>query len=55
MHPDDAEAALTDYEQAMFPRSTKVATEAAELHESLSGDNAVQSLINMLTAHKPTP
>jgi len=35
-HPDDAEVALTDYEQHV-PRSTKVATEAAELYESLSG------------------
>jgi hypothetical protein len=26
-HPHDTEAALTEYEQAMFPRSTKVATE----------------------------
>jgi 2-polyprenyl-6-methoxyphenol hydroxylase-like FAD-dependent oxidoreductase len=50
-HPDDTEVALTEYEQAMFPRSTKVATEAAELYESLSGGNAVQSLINMLSGH----
>ncbi|MBP2328279.1 2-polyprenyl-6-methoxyphenol hydroxylase-like FAD-dependent oxidoreductase [Kibdelosporangium banguiense] len=48
-HPDDTEAALTDYEQAMFPRSTKVAIEAAELYENLSAGNAVQSLIDMLT------
>jgi 2-polyprenyl-6-methoxyphenol hydroxylase-like FAD-dependent oxidoreductase len=54
-HPVDHEAALTEYEQAMFPRSTKVATEAAELYESLTGENAVESLIDMLTAHKPNP
>jgi hypothetical protein len=28
---------------------------SAELYESLSGDNAVQSLIDMLTGHKSTP
>ena len=28
-HPDDVEAALTEYEQAMFPRSAEAAAEAA--------------------------
>ncbi|WP_331729875.1 MULTISPECIES: NAD(P)/FAD-dependent oxidoreductase [unclassified Streptomyces] len=40
-HPDDIEAALTEYEQAMFPRSTEVVTfEGAELHGNQSGDDA---------------
>ncbi len=49
-HPDDIEAALTEYEQAMFPRSTEDATfEGAELSETSSGDNAVHRLIDMIT------
>ncbi|MFI9202986.1 FAD-dependent oxidoreductase [Streptomyces sp. NPDC053048] len=38
-HPDDIETALTEYEQAMFPRSAEHATfEGAELSEIFSGD-----------------
>ncbi|WP_030608084.1 FAD-dependent oxidoreductase [Streptomyces sclerotialus] len=44
-HPDDLEAALTEYEQAMFPRSTEAATEGTHLHESLLGDDAPHSLV----------
>ncbi|NGN64043.1 FAD-dependent monooxygenase [Streptomyces sp. A7024] len=46
-HPDDIEAALTAYEQAMFPRSEAAATDGAELHELLFGDNAPWGLIDM--------
>jgi len=46
-HPDDAEAALTAYEQALFPRSAAAAADGAHLHELLYGDNAPHSLINM--------
>ena len=35
-HPDDIEAALTEYEQAMFPRSAEAAAEGTELHDSSS-------------------
>lgn len=39
-HPDDVEAALTEYEQALFPRSAAAAAEAAHLHELCFGANA---------------
>ncbi|GAA1932521.1 FAD-dependent oxidoreductase [Streptantibioticus ferralitis] len=51
-HPDDVEAALTEYEQALFPRSAAAATDGAHLHELLFGDNAPHSLINMFTGHE---
>ncbi|GGV03497.1 oxidoreductase [Streptomyces filipinensis] len=45
-HPDDIEAALTEYEQAMFPRSTEVPTfEGAEILGIDSGDTTAQGLI----------
>ncbi|MFC5692621.1 FAD-dependent oxidoreductase [Amycolatopsis mediterranei] len=36
-HPGDAEAALTEYEQAMFPRSAKVGAEGKRFDELLAG------------------
>ncbi|MFD9409711.1 FAD-dependent oxidoreductase [Streptomyces sp. NPDC059989] len=49
-HHDDIEAALTEYEQAMFLRSAEdVAFDSAELSEIISGDNAAQRLIDMST------
>ncbi|OXY94660.1 FAD-dependent oxidoreductase [Streptomyces diastatochromogenes] len=49
-HPDDVEAALTEYEQAMFPRSAEVATfEGVEVHRIDSDDNTAHGLINMFT------
>ncbi|GAA4622207.1 NAD(P)/FAD-dependent oxidoreductase [Actinoallomurus vinaceus] len=51
-HPDDVEAALTEYERALFPRSAAEATEAVRLHELMFGDNAPQGLINMFTGHE---
>lgn len=49
-HPDDIEAALTEYEQAMFPRSAEVATlEGVEIHGIDSEDNTAHALINMFT------
>ncbi|MHA7959743.1 FAD-dependent oxidoreductase [Streptomyces sp. L500] len=48
-HPDDIEAALTEYEQAMFPRSAEVAAfEGVEVHRIDAGDNTAHGLINML-------
>ncbi|MEU5022706.1 FAD-dependent oxidoreductase [Streptomyces milbemycinicus] len=48
-HPDDVEAALTEYEQAMFPRSAEVATfEGAELKGIDSEDNTAHGLLNMI-------
>ena len=51
-HPDDVEAALTEYEQAMFARSADAATEAARDFELCFGDNAPHSLIDLLTGHQ---
>jgi 2-polyprenyl-6-methoxyphenol hydroxylase-like FAD-dependent oxidoreductase len=49
-HPDDIEAALTEYEQAMFPRSAEVATfEGAEVQGIDSENNTAQGLVNMIT------
>lgn len=49
--PDDVEAALAEYEQAMFPRSAAAASDGAELHELLFGEHAPHSLIDMFTGH----
>ncbi|MFD2422052.1 FAD-dependent oxidoreductase [Amycolatopsis pigmentata] len=52
-HPKDIEAALTEYEQAMFPRSTEIAIKSAEFGEILSGadgENPAQILIDAFTA-----
>ncbi|MFJ4831795.1 FAD-dependent oxidoreductase [Streptomyces sp. NPDC088747] len=50
-HPDDVEAALTEYEQALFPRSAAEAADAVELYELMLGDNAPQGLIDFFTTH----
>jgi 2-polyprenyl-6-methoxyphenol hydroxylase-like FAD-dependent oxidoreductase len=44
-HPRDAEAALTGYEQAMFPRSAAEAAEAARMHELFYGDDAPRGMV----------
>jgi len=54
-HPDDVEAALTEYEQAMFPRSTEAAIDGAELHELMFGDRTPHSLVDMFAGHARTP
>ncbi|MGW4873043.1 FAD-dependent oxidoreductase [Streptomyces chartreusis] len=47
-HPDDIEAALTEYEQVMFPRSAEIAaSEDAEIHRVDSEANTAQGLIDM--------
>lgn len=51
-HPDDVEAALTEYEQALFPRGAAAATESARVHELCFGDDTPQGLLNMFTGHK---
>ncbi|MEU9164181.1 FAD-dependent monooxygenase [Streptomyces sp. NPDC048424] len=49
-HPDDVEAALTEYEQAMFVRSAEVPKfEGVELSEIFSADNTAHGLIDMIT------
>ncbi|NNN31801.1 FAD-dependent monooxygenase [Streptomyces sp. S3(2020)] len=55
-HPDDIEAALTEYEQAMFRRSAEVATfEGAELHRIDSENNTAQGLVAAFTQAKQAP
>ncbi|MFH8410973.1 FAD-dependent oxidoreductase [Streptomyces sp. NPDC018019] len=44
-HPGDVEAALAEYEQAMFPRGAEAAAEGTRLHEFLFGDNAPHALV----------
>ena len=51
-HPDDLETALTAYENALFPRSTEAAAEAAGNLELCFDDNAPQSLIDLFTSHE---
>ncbi|MCL7495062.1 FAD-dependent monooxygenase [Streptomyces sp. MCA2] len=54
-HPDDIEAALTEYEQAMFPRGTEAATEGTQLHELLFGDDTPHGLISAFIDDEQTP
>ncbi|MFH8770279.1 MULTISPECIES: FAD-dependent oxidoreductase [unclassified Streptomyces] len=55
-HPDDIETALTEYEQAMFHRSTEVATfEGAEVHRIDSDNNTPHGLIAAFTQDEQTP
>ncbi|MFI0820223.1 FAD-dependent oxidoreductase [Streptomyces sp. NPDC021098] len=51
-HPDDTGTALSEYEQAMFPRGTEAATEGAELYDLMFGDRAPHSLITAFTGHE---
>ncbi|MGW6140392.1 FAD-dependent oxidoreductase [Streptomyces sp. NPDC055144] len=48
-HPDDLEAALTAYEEAMFPRSESEAADAHQLMALCLDDRAPHSLIDFLT------
>ena len=47
-HPNDVEAALTTYEQAMFARSSAAAAEGAKLHGLLAGADPAQAMVAML-------
>lgn len=47
--PDDIEAALTEYEQAMFARSTEAVTfEGTEVHGIDSENNTAQAMLKMI-------
>lgn len=50
-HPDDVEAALGRYEQAMFARSAQAAMEGDKMHRLLTGEHAAAELIAMLQGH----
>ncbi|WP_067677300.1 FAD-dependent oxidoreductase [Nocardia miyunensis] len=51
VHPDDPEAALTEYEQAMFPRSEAAADEPVIL-ESLFGGEIPDALTDVFARHE---
>jgi flavin-dependent dehydrogenase len=48
-HPDDIEAALTAYEEALFPRSESEYADAEEILELCLGERAPFRLIDFLT------
>jgi 2-polyprenyl-6-methoxyphenol hydroxylase-like FAD-dependent oxidoreductase len=52
-HPDDVEAALADYEQALFPRSAQFAAESDRNHKLLFADNTPDGLLKLLTGQEP--
>ncbi|MFF5860078.1 FAD-dependent oxidoreductase [Streptomyces sp. NPDC012751] len=54
-HPDDVEAALTEYEAALFPRSAEAAVDGAGLHGLLFGDDAPHGLVSAFTEDPQTP
>ncbi len=44
-HPGRTEAALAEYEQAMFPRGTEAALDGDRLHEWMFGADAPHALV----------
>ena len=48
-HPDDIEAALKAYEEALFPRSKSAAAEAHRNHGFFFDDRAPKGLIDFFT------
>lgn len=53
-HPDDVEAALAEYEQALFPRSQQFAAESDRNHRLIFGDNTPHGLLALLAGQEPT-
>jgi 2-polyprenyl-6-methoxyphenol hydroxylase-like FAD-dependent oxidoreductase len=49
-HPDDVEAALAQYEAAMFPRGEAAAVDGSELYELMFGDDTPHGLLAMFGA-----
>jgi 2-polyprenyl-6-methoxyphenol hydroxylase-like FAD-dependent oxidoreductase len=49
-HPDDPEAALAEYEQALFPRSAEEGAEAARDFEVCFGADTPHSVLGLFTA-----
>jgi 2-polyprenyl-6-methoxyphenol hydroxylase-like FAD-dependent oxidoreductase len=52
-HPGDVEAALAEYEQALFPRSAEFAAESDQNHKLLFGDDTPDGLLKLLSGQEP--
>jgi 2-polyprenyl-6-methoxyphenol hydroxylase-like FAD-dependent oxidoreductase len=52
-HPDDVEAALAEYELALFPRSAEFAAESARNSKLMFGENTPDDLLKLLTGREP--
>jgi 2-polyprenyl-6-methoxyphenol hydroxylase-like FAD-dependent oxidoreductase len=48
-HPDDLEAALAKYEQALFPRVAAIEAGDEDIYEVMLGDDAPNSMIRLFT------
>jgi 2-polyprenyl-6-methoxyphenol hydroxylase-like FAD-dependent oxidoreductase len=53
-HSGDVEAALAEYEQALFPRSAQFAADSDRNHKLLFADNTPDGLLKLLTGQEPT-
>lgn len=53
-HPGDTEAALDDYERALFPRSAELAAESNRNQGLLFGENSPRSFLALITGQDPT-
>jgi len=51
-HPDHLEAALTEYEQALFPRSAQFAAESDSNHRLMFADDSPAGLLDLFTGHE---